>query len=72
MAPRGLALGPDDPLFPATKTEVRDSGHYENRGLDRKHWKSASATRQIFVTSLSGPVFHISTLTVRKTLALMV
>ena len=38
----------DDPLFPATKIVVGDSGHFENCGLDRKHWKSAAAIREIF------------------------
>jgi integrase len=40
--------GPDDPLFPATKVSLGESGHFENVGLDRKHWKDASAVRRIF------------------------
>jgi integrase len=40
--------GPDDPLFPATKVAVGESGHFENGGLDRKHWKDAAAIRRIF------------------------
>ena len=40
--------GPDDPLFPATKVVVGESGHFENCGLDRKHWKDAAAIRRIF------------------------
>lgn len=40
--------GPDDPLFPASKSERTQSGHFENTGLDRKHWKSAAAIRTIF------------------------
>ena len=40
--------GPDDPLFPATKVALGMSGHFENAGLDRKHWKDAAAIRRIF------------------------
>lgn len=40
--------GPDDPLFPATKVALGESGHFENGGLDRKHWKDAAAIRRIF------------------------
>jgi site-specific recombinase XerC len=40
--------GPDDPLFPATKVVVGESGHFENCGLDRKHWRDAAAIRRIF------------------------
>jgi integrase len=40
--------GPDDPLFPASKSERTQSGHFENVGLDRKHWRSAAAIRMIF------------------------
>jgi integrase len=40
--------GPDDPLFPASKVHVGASGHYENAGLVRKHWKSAAPIRTIF------------------------
>jgi integrase len=40
--------GPDDPLFPATKVSVGESGHFENCGLDRNHWKDAAAIRRIF------------------------
>jgi integrase/recombinase XerC len=63
--------GPDDPLFPATKIEVGASGHYENCGLDRKHWKSAGAIRQIFRAEFKRaglPYFNPHS--VRKTLAL--
>jgi hypothetical protein len=38
----------DDPLFPPSKIAVGESGHFENCGLDRKHWKSAAAIREIF------------------------
>jgi integrase len=40
--------GPDDPLFPATRVALGDNGHFENSGLDRKHWKDAAAIRRIF------------------------
>ncbi|TIX84370.1 MAG: site-specific integrase [Mesorhizobium sp.] len=40
--------GPDDPLFPATKVTLGLSGGFQNKGLDRKHWKSAAAIRIIF------------------------
>ncbi|MEC5383885.1 recombinase family protein, partial [Aurantimonas sp. C2-6-R+9] len=38
----------DDPLFPATKVALGESGGFENAGLDRKHWKDAAAIRRIF------------------------
>ena len=40
--------GPDDPLFPTTKVIVGESGHFENCGLDRTHWRDAAAIRRIF------------------------
>jgi integrase len=40
--------GPNDPLFPATKVTVGESGLFESAGLDRKHWKDAAAIRRIF------------------------
>jgi integrase len=43
--------GADNPLFPATKVAVGESGHFQNRGLDRKHWKDAAAIRRIFKKS---------------------
>lgn len=63
--------GLDDPLFPATKTQVGASGHFENCGLDRKHWKSSGAIRQIFRAEFNRaglPYFNPHS--VRKTLAL--
>jgi integrase len=39
---------PDDPLFPAAKVELGESGHFENSGLQRKHWSNAAPIRQIF------------------------
>lgn len=67
-----MLWGSDDPLFPATKIAVGDSGHFENRGLDRKHWKSAQAVRQIFRQEFARaglPYFNPHS--VRKTLALL-
>jgi integrase/recombinase XerD len=43
-----MLWGSDDALFPASKIAVGDSGHFENCGLDRKHWRSAAAIRDIF------------------------
>jgi hypothetical protein len=42
-----LLWGSDDPLFPASKIVVGNSGHFENCGVDRKHWKSAAANRRV-------------------------
>jgi integrase len=41
-------FGPDDPLFPATRVEVGESGLFGPAGLDRKNWRNASAIRRIF------------------------
>jgi integrase/recombinase XerC len=46
--------GPDDPLFPATKVALGESGHFENGGLDRKHWKDAAAIRRVFKESFKA------------------
>ena len=40
--------GNDDPLFPATKVALGKKQQFEAIGLDRKHWRSASAIRKIF------------------------
>jgi integrase len=66
-----MLWGSDDPLFPASKIAVGDSGHFENCGLDRKHWKSAAAIREIFRNAFKQaglPYFNPHTF--RKTLAL--
>jgi site-specific recombinase XerC len=66
-----MLWGSDDPLFPASKIAVGASGHFENCGLDRKHWKSAAAIRDIFRGAFSAaglPYFNPHSL--RKTLAL--
>jgi integrase len=46
--------GPDDPLFPASKSERTASGYFQNVGLDRRHWKSATAIRAIFRTAFEN------------------
>jgi integrase/recombinase XerC len=38
----------DDPLFPATKVKVGESGLFESAGLDRLPWCNATAIRRIF------------------------
>jgi integrase len=38
----------DDPLFPATKVKVGESGLFESAGLDRVPWRNATAIRKIF------------------------
>ena len=66
-----LLWGSDDPLFPASKVAIGDSGHFENCGLGRKHWKSAAAIREIFRNAFALaelPYFNPHSL--RKTLAL--
>lgn len=40
--------GSDDPLFPATKVAVGESGHFEATALDRKPWKTTAHIRDIF------------------------
>lgn len=42
-----LRFGPDDPLFPATKVEVRD-GLFTATGLSRDGWKNATTIRKVF------------------------
>jgi integrase/recombinase XerC len=66
-----MLWGLDDPLFPASKVAVGPSGHFENCGLDRKHWKSAAAIRDIFRDAFATaglPYFNPHSF--RKTLAL--
>jgi site-specific recombinase XerC len=66
-----MLWGDDDPLFPASKIAVAESGHFENCGLDRKHWKSAAAIREIFRNAFAAaglPYFNPHSF--RKTLAL--
>jgi integrase len=40
--------GPDNPLFPATRIVVGESGLFEASGFERKHWGNAGAIRRIF------------------------
>lgn len=66
-----LLWGSGDPLFPASKIAVGQSGHFENCGLDRKHWKSAAAIREVFHQEFERaglPYFNPHSF--RKTLAL--
>ena len=64
--------GPDDPLFPATRTAVGESGLFEASGLERKHWGNAGAIRRIFRQAFEAaglPYFHPHTF--RSTLAVL-
>ena len=49
-----LLWGPDDPLFPASKATLGESGLFESDGIDRKHWKDAAAIRKIFKEAFEG------------------
>lgn len=46
--------GPDDPLFPPSKSERAQSGLFANSGFVRTHWKSAAAIRAIFRKAFEG------------------
>lgn len=46
--------GPDDPLFPPSKSERTQIGFFENVGLGRTHWKSAAAIRAVFRKAFEG------------------
>lgn len=64
--------GPDDPLFPKTKTELGSNGFFESSGLNRDHWKSAAAIRAIFKKAFENaqlPYFNPHT--IRSTLAML-
>lgn len=64
--------GPDDPLFPKTKTELGPNGYFESNGLNRGHWKSAAAIRAIFKKAFEKahlPYFNPHT--IRSTLAML-
>jgi integrase len=45
---REKLFGPDDPLFPATRVAVGESGHFESAGLERRRWSGGDAIRRIF------------------------
>tara|TARA_R110002126_G_scaffold213048_4_gene359591 strand:+ start:11284 stop:12396 length:1113 start_codon:yes stop_codon:yes gene_type:complete len=49
-----LLFGSDDPLFPATKVGLTNSGLFGALGLSRNHWKNASAIRRIFKTAFEA------------------
>jgi integrase/recombinase XerC len=40
--------GNDDPVFPATRVAVGDEHRFQVIGLERKHWRNATAIRAIF------------------------
>lgn len=53
--------GNDDPVFPATRIDVGESGQFEVSGLQRAHWKNASPIRITFreaFTSAGLPYFN--------------
>lgn len=67
-----LLFGPDDPLFPATRVAVSESGTFEASGLARKHWSNATPIRAIFreaFTAAGLPYFNPHSF--RDTLALL-
>ncbi|MCZ4347328.1 site-specific integrase [Devosia neptuniae] len=65
-------FGPDDPLFPSTRVGLGPSGHFEALGLDRQHWKDASAIRRIFKTAFeSAGLPYFNPHSFRSTLALL-
>jgi integrase len=70
---RGEKLwGIDDPLFPATRIEVGESGHFEVTGLNRKPWSNATSIRKIFREAFASaglPYFNPHSF--RNTLALL-
>lgn len=62
----------DDPLFPATKVEVGLSGHFEQTGLSRDPWKSATAIRRIFKGAFTaGNLPYFNPHSFRSTLAVL-
>ncbi len=67
---RDHLFGPDDPLFPATRIAVGDSGLFGAHGLERRHWASAAPIREIFKHACAAaglPYFNPHSL--RQTLA---
>jgi len=44
----------DDPLFPATRVTVGPTRQFEVSGLERCHWKNATAIRKIFREAFVG------------------
>jgi integrase len=47
-------FAPQDPLFPATRVEIGDSGLFAPVGLDRRNWRNASPIRRIFRQAFSA------------------
>ncbi len=45
---RDHLFGPDDPLFPATRVAVGDTGLFGAHGLERRPWATAAPIREIF------------------------
>ena len=53
--------GPNDPLFPQTRTGLDADGLFARDGLTRKHWSDAGAIRKIFRQAFAAagfPYFH--------------
>lgn len=46
--------GNHDPLFPATQVALGEDRRFRAVGLDRKHWSSATAIREIFRESFQA------------------
>jgi integrase len=51
---RDHLFGPDDPLFPATRIAVGETGLFGSQGLERRHWTTASPIREIFRRACAG------------------
>lgn len=67
-----LLFGPDDPLFPATKVALNNSGLFGVAGLTRDHWKNAAAIRRIFKTAFEAAgLAYANPHSLRDTLAMV-
>ena len=68
-----LGWGEDEPLFPATKQDVREAHKFEVVGLDRlKHWKTAGPVRDIFHAAFDAAELpRYAPHSIRRTLALL-
>lgn len=51
---RDHGLGPDDPLFPATRVGVGEAGVFGVQGLERRPWNGAGSIRKIFHGACAG------------------
>jgi integrase len=49
-----LLFGPDDPLFPATKLALDETGLFTSVGVERRHWTTAAPIRAIFRKAFEG------------------